>query len=170
MPLKSQSYITSLIQMCQQITSLKWTKFHHVNLVLFKERKMSHNVIFFFLRFLYKCCDEAACLLCLTSLCLVLNSHKLNWCNFSSININDHNLLISARTGHWPLTRRVGDIHSDQWCHGNDSHPALASITRQFRPRAGAYGIIGVLLVPRGARACVARGAPNWIYLFWCVL
>ena len=32
------------------------------------------------------------------------------------------------------------------------SHPALASITRQFRPYAGAYGIIGVLLVSRGNR------------------
>lgn len=43
-----------------------------------------------------------------------------------------------------------GDILSDLRCHGNGSHPALAPITRRFRTRARAYGIIGVLLVSRG--------------------
>lgn len=54
----------------------------------------------------------------------------------------------SQLTDHWIGWQ--GDIHSTHQCHGNDSHPVLAPITRQFRTRAAAYGIIGVLLVSRG--------------------
>lgn len=57
-------------------------------------------------------------------------------------------------TGHWRDERETTAMMRR---HGNSSHVALAPITRQFRSRAGAYGIIGVLSVSRG-RGHVWRG------------
>lgn len=50
----------------------------------------------------------------------------------------------------YPCARGSLTIERELWRHGNGSHPTLAPIMRQFRSRARAYAIIGVLLVSRG--------------------